>query len=82
MQENRVTTKEKLTAVVRIIETRLESNEKETRDLESQMLEEIEKVDQKRKSGELEKMMYGHLPDKSIALMNQANIWLLLNKIP
>ena len=47
IKENRVTTKEKLTAVVRIIETRLESNEKETRDLESQMIEEIEKVDQK-----------------------------------
>ena len=47
MQENKVTTKEKLTAVVRIIETRLESNEKETRDLESQMNEEIEKIDRK-----------------------------------
>ena len=42
-----MTTKEKLTAVVRIIETRLESNEKETRDLENQMIEEIEKVDEK-----------------------------------
>ena len=42
-----MTTKEKLTAVVRIIETRLESNEKETRDLENQMIEEIEKIDEK-----------------------------------
>lgn len=47
IKENKVTTKEKLTAVVRIIETRLESNEKETRDLENQMIEEIEKVDEK-----------------------------------
>ena len=46
-EENKVTTKEKLTAVVRIIETRLESNEKETRDLENQMIEEIEKIDEK-----------------------------------
>ena len=46
-KENKVTTKEKLTAVVRIIETRLESNEKETRDLENQMIEEIEKIDEK-----------------------------------